>query len=698
MRWPGRGHHRRGPGSGWPPWPSWPPSGCACSPTTGRGAVGRPHAPGLEYATGLGVVLAQHCEDAVWPAGGMHARGRVVEPPRAARAARRGRGGDGGPGHRPGPGHRWAGPLPAPVDRRRGRPGAPGQGRGRARDRRGGAAPLHADRRLHAGLRHGLQGQPAAAHPRPTSTPCKPALADGTVDAIATDHAPHAPEPKDLPFDQAAPGHARAADGRWPWPSTELDLPDRADAGPAQLAAGRHRRARPGPRRRPRAARWPPGAPANLCVIDPTATWTVDPTALASPQPQHPLRRPHPDRPGAPHRAGRGAGRHRRGGPAMSPRRWTVARASRPCWCWPTARSSRARPSAPAPAGRRSDRRGRVQHGAVGLSGGHHRPVLRRPGHRLHLPPHRQLRGQLRPTTRRRPALPGRRGARPGRRRPPTGGPTGASRTSSRHGVAGITGVDTRRLTRHLRDHGVRALCLRARPPRATCWPRPGRQPPTDGRDLVVDGDPHGAVPHAGRRPLPGRGLRLRHQGGHAAPAGRPRHRDRGAGRHPGRGRAGAGPRRHLPVQRPGRPGRAAGRHRRDPPTWSTTARSRSSASASATSSWPPPSGPPPTSCPSATTAATSRSGALSTGRVEITSQNHNYAVAADSLGGHRGHPRQPQRRGHRGPRAARDVPAFSVQYHPEAGPGPHDARYLFDEFRMLMDATAARRERRRVA
>jgi carbamoyl-phosphate synthase small subunit len=29
---------------------------------------------------------------------------------------------------------------------------------------------------------------------------------------------------------------------------------------------------------------------------------------------------------------------------------------------------------------------------------------------------------------------------------------------------------------------------------------------------------------------------------------------------------------------------------------------------------------------------------------------------------------------------------AFSVQYHPEAGPGPHDSRYLFDEFRALME------------
>jgi carbamoyl-phosphate synthase small subunit len=30
-------------------------------------------------------------------------------------------------------------------------------------------------------------------------------------------------------------------------------------------------------------------------------------------------------------------------------------------------------------------------------------------------------------------------------------------------------------------------------------------------------------------------------------------------------------------------------------------------------------------------------------------------------------------------------VPAFSVQYHPEAGPGPHDPFYLFDRFRKLM-------------
>ena len=33
------------------------------------------------------------------------------------------------------------------------------------------------------------------------------------------------------------------------------------------------------------------------------------------------------------------------------------------------------------------------------------------------------------------------------------------------------------------------------------------------------------------------------------------------------------------------------------------------------------------------------------------------------------------------------DAPAYSVQYHPEAGPGPHDARYLFDDFVALMTA-----------
>ncbi len=72
----------------------------------------------------------------------------------------------------------------------------------------------------------------------------------------------------------------------------------------------------------------------------------------------------------------------------------------------------------------------------------------------------------------------------------------------------------------------------------------------------------------------------------------------------------------------------------------------------------------------------------LMTGRVEITTQNHGFAVDADSVRGTAAHVthrnlnddtveglQYPQHR------------AMSLQYHPEASPGPHDSRYLFDVF-----------------
>jgi carbamoyl-phosphate synthase small subunit len=84
----------------------------------------------------------------------------------------------------------------------------------------------------------------------------------------------------------------------------------------------------------------------------------------------------------------------------------------------------------------------------------------------------------------------------------------------------------------------------------------------------------------------------------------------------------------------------------------------------------------------------------LASGRVEITSQNHNYAVEASSLGGGSAGASGVEVthvnlndgvvEGIRLPSAR----AMSVQYHPEAGPGPHDARYLFDEFEALMAAS----------
>ena len=111
-------------------------------------------------------------------------------------------------------------------------------------------------------------------------------LADGTIDAIATDHAPHAPEAKEQPFDQAPPGML-GLETALALALTDLDLPiDRRcwallSWRPAALA-------------RPDATHGGPiaaGGPANLCVVDPAATWTVDPAAPGQPQPQHALRR-----------------------------------------------------------------------------------------------------------------------------------------------------------------------------------------------------------------------------------------------------------------------------------------------------------------------------------------------------------------------------------------------------------------------
>lgn len=104
----------------------------------------------------------------------------------------------------------------------------------------------------------------------------KGGLADGTIDAIATDHAPHPPEAKEAPLDQAPPGML-GLETALALCLTELDLPIEQIVAalswkPAAIAGLESRHGRP----------IEPGSPANITVFDPTHEWTVDATKLAS--------------------------------------------------------------------------------------------------------------------------------------------------------------------------------------------------------------------------------------------------------------------------------------------------------------------------------------------------------------------------------------------------------------------------------
>ena len=101
-------------------------------------------------------------------------------------------------------------------------------------------------------------------------------LADGAVDAIATDHAPHTMDAKERPFDQAPPGML-GLETALALALTELNLPVAEVVGllswrPATIAGlkGVHG----GP--------IAPDAPANLCVFDPQEEWTINPDDTAS--------------------------------------------------------------------------------------------------------------------------------------------------------------------------------------------------------------------------------------------------------------------------------------------------------------------------------------------------------------------------------------------------------------------------------
>lgn len=104
----------------------------------------------------------------------------------------------------------------------------------------------------------------------------KRGLADGTIDAIATDHAPHPPEAKEQPLDQAPPGMLGLQTAlSLALGELGLDLPAvirLLSTNPARIARIDDRHGGP----------VEVGRPANVTVFDPSATWTVVPAQLAS--------------------------------------------------------------------------------------------------------------------------------------------------------------------------------------------------------------------------------------------------------------------------------------------------------------------------------------------------------------------------------------------------------------------------------
>jgi carbamoyl-phosphate synthase small subunit len=84
----------------------------------------------------------------------------------------------------------------------------------------------------------------------------------------------------------------------------------------------------------------------------------------------------------------------------------------------------------------------------------------------------------------------------------------------------------------------------------------------------------------------------------------------------------------------------------------------------------------------------------LATGKVEITSQNHGFALEAETLPEGVTVSHRSLFDGTVEGLVVEGRPIFSVQYHPEAAPGPQDSAYLFDRFHELLDPTTAKKRR----
>ncbi len=641
----------------------------------------------FEYARALpGAVLAQHAEDPALVARRAHARRRVVEPARDPGPAGRGRRRRSSPATSSSPSSPARRvPLPARVDRGRRRARARREGRGRPRSR---PRPRRTTSR---------SPTRACASFDPVFKVHPPLRTDADVAAIKRGarrrhhrrhrHRPRAARARDegASVRGGAAGHARARDraraSRSPSSSSPgvLDLVDAL--GAALVAAGRDRRAATAT-----AAPIAPGAPANLCVFDPAVRVGGRRRPAREPVAEHAVRRPQAHRQGPPHDAARRPGRRRR-------RAHRDEHADALLVLADGDRRSKARRSAHVRTTTACrDGRGRVQHRALRLPGDPHRPVVRGADHHLHVPAHRQLRRQRR--RRREPRGRSARGVvvRDLARRPSNWRATERPRRRScaRHGVPGIAGIDTRRLTRHLRDTRRAAGRVRHRRgrgarrgrgrgdhrrhrPRRRRHHRPSRTPSAIAdapfhvvaydfgikRTILATSSASGCHVEVVPASTPAADVLAREPDGVFLSNG------------------------------PGDPAAVAGaadtRRRR------CSARCRCSASASATRS---------SASRSARDTFKLRFGHHGAqppgaprsrrGRVEITSQNHNYAVDADiAARRRRAHAREPQRRRRRGLARAATSPRVQRAAPPRGRARVRTTpRYLFDEFTTLDDGS----------